>query len=147
MQGEILSDRDSFETWLAHMEDALEEFFDKVPEAVRPQLDYSPVSLDVLEVWLLELYGSPDEFRADYKFIWDGAARYVGQTFRQSLGGIWTVKLDDPKYAFFGIPVLTGFKNEYTSLCPHTLVTAATDRRTGRYLKGILTGKLKEKGK
>src|SRR5689334_3350326 len=102
--------RDDFKYWLADMDDALERFFQFLPEPVRARLDYSPESLDALESWILARYPDtkamlgPSESR-----VVDGLARYIGETYRKQIGGRWNIRLDDPKYAFYGIPELTGF--------------------------------------
>jgi hypothetical protein len=131
--------RDDFEEWLMDMDDAIDRFLDQVPANIRAQLDFSPASLDVLEAWLLQRYPSVDALLSEReKDILDGAARYVGQTFREQLGGHWDIVLDDPQDANYRLPILTGFKGEYSTQSPVTLVTAATDRRTGSYLCTVL---------
>jgi hypothetical protein len=70
--------------------------------------------------------------------VFDGVARYVGETLRRNMGGHWSIAFDDPKAFNYGLPSLTGFKGENSVLTPLTLATASTDRRTGKYLRGIL---------
>jgi hypothetical protein len=138
---QALSSRDDFELWVFKMEDALEKFLGQLPEDVRRSLDYSPASLDALEKWLLERYTSPQLMLApDEKDILDGAARYIGETFRKNVGGYWEIDLDNPKYVFFGLPILTGFRVPES---PHSLATASTHRRTGTYLRTVLENTLK----
>jgi hypothetical protein len=130
--------RDRFELWLMDMDDALERFMDQVPE-VREKLDYSAESLDVLEKWLLERYPTFEAIIADSeKDMLDGMARYVGETFRKNLGGIWDIVLDDPKNVWYRLPIVTGFPGQGAPLSPVTMTTAAADRRTGTYWRTIL---------
>ena len=131
-----LTTRDDFEMWVTHMYDALAEFLEQLPENVRRKLDYSPASLDVLESWLLEHYGSPQDLLvpAESRTL-DGAARYIGETFRKKVGGHWTIDLDNPKNVYFGLPVLT---NPVTPVAPFGLTTASTHRRKGNYLRTAL---------
>ena len=138
-QTEIDKRKEDFEDWLFEMDDALERFLDGIEEPVRSQLDLSPKSLDALEAWALERYRSPDELmKPEAKQVLDGVARYVGETYRKQLGGRWQIRLDDPKYAFFGLPELTGFSEKPTPISPHSLATAMADRRSGTYLRTIL---------
>ena len=139
---------EQFEYWLADMDDALERFFATLPDEVRNQLDYSPQSLDVLEKWLLSKYSKMDELqRPSESRALDGMARYVGETFRKNLGGHWEIRLDDPKYVYYGMPQITGYSPKPTPEAPLTLVTAAVDRRRGNYWSTILANMKKSLGK
>ena len=68
----------------------------------------------------------------------DGLARYVGETFRQCLGGKWEIRLDDTHYVYYGIPQLKGLGGRQFVVCPATLVTAAIDRRRGDFWNMVL---------
>ena len=138
-EAEVEKQREHFEEWLFEMDDALEEFLDGIDQPTRSLLDLSPASLDVLEAWVLERYSSPEELmKPEAKQVVDGIARYIGETYRKQIGGRWQSRLDDPKYAFFGLPELTDFSQNPTPICPHSLATALTDRRSGTYLRTIL---------
>ena len=138
-QAEVDKRKEDFEYWLFEMDDAVERFLEGIDEPTRSQLDFSAGSLDALEAWVLERYASPDELmKPEVKQVLDGVARYIGETYRKQLGGRWHIRLDDPKYAFFGLPELTGFTERPTPICPHSLATAMTDRRNGTYLRTIL---------
>jgi hypothetical protein len=141
-------DREQFEYWLADMDDALERFFATLPPEVRDRLDYSPQSLDVLEQWMLSKYSKMEQVRqpSESKTL-DGIARYIGETYRKNLGGHWEIRLDDPKYAFYGLPQLTGYSAKPTPSAPLPLATAAVDRRTGNYWSTILANKMERAGK
>jgi hypothetical protein len=76
--------------------------------------------------------------KAETKQVLDGVARYIGETYQKQIGGRWQIRLDDPKYAFFGLPELTGFSERPTPICPHSLATALTDQRSGSYLRTVL---------
>lgn len=131
--------RSDFEGWLAVMDDAIDELMDGLPADVRARLDYSSGSLDVLEAWLLRAYPSYEALTDDAAAeTLDGAARYVGETFRRELGGRWDIELDNAQDVNFLVPALTGFKGGDAALSPITLVSAAADRRTGTYLRTVL---------
>ena len=138
--------REGFEYWLADMDDALDRFFGTLPPDVKERLDFSPWSLDVIEAWVLQRYASTEEMlpQSESRAV-DGLGRYIGETFRKALGGHWELRLDDPKYVFYGIPQLTGFCEKPTPTCPLCLGTASADRRTGRYLRGVLEAYLLDK--
>lgn len=137
---------DSFEMWLADMDDALDRFIQSVDPGTARLLDYSPSSLAPLEKWILERYSTPDAMLAppESRTI-DGIARYVGETIRKEIGGRWEMRMDDPKYAYYGLPQLTGFWDKPTPLCPATMATALVDRRTGTFLANVLASYQKQK--
>lgn len=130
--------RDDFEYWLCNMDDFLEELFSQAPDEYRPKLDFTPASLDVVEKWILELFKSSDHAiePAEKKKV-NGLACYVGETFRRGLGGKWTIGLDDPKFVYHALPILTGSKAFAAPACPLTLITACANRRRGNYLSTI----------
>ena len=140
--------RDDFEYWLADMDDALDRFFEALPEPLRAKLDYSPESLDALEGWILARYPNTESMlEPSESRILDGLARYIGETFRKHIGGRWDIRLDDPKYVFHGLPELTGFSERPTPVAPITLATATADRRDGAYLRTILENKRRRLGR
>ena len=131
--------REYFEEWLAVMQTELDRFLDVLPESVARALDESAASLDVLEAWLLERYPSTEALiEGSEAEILDGAARYVGETFLGQLGGRWSISAEDPQDVNYKLPIITGFKGEFSRLSPVTMVTAAADRRSGTYLSTIL---------
>jgi hypothetical protein len=137
----VATNRDDFEYWLADMDDALDRFIATLPASLRGRLDYSPASLDALEAWILERYPTTQAMLAPSEAqVVDGLARYVGETIRKNIGGKWDIRLDDPKYAFYGLPQLTGFGPRSTPEAPITLATAAADRREGNYIRSVFDG-------
>lgn len=128
--------RDNFESWLASMDEFLEEFIVEFPPEDQRRLDYSPSSLDVVEAWILKTYNDTEAMLAkSASQIVNRAACYVGETFRKVLGGKWDIRLDDPDFVFHAMPIISRSKSIE---CPLTLVTAAADRRTGCYLRTVL---------
>jgi hypothetical protein len=133
------SKQEQFQHWLMDMDDAIQRFIDSLPLDARSKLDGTDVSLEAVEAWLLTQYTSPrDAAAADQATFVDGAARYVGEIFRRRTGSKWGIKFTDPKDVFFGLPTLTGGSIGATPICPLTMVTASTDRRTGNYFATIL---------
>jgi len=130
-----------FQDWLAHMEDALEEFLARLPVEVRERLDGSPESLGALEAWLLERYPTMHAILEDEEASHlDGSARYIGEVFRTMLGGHWRLRLNDPKYVYHGIPELWFLEKKDTPVAPLPLVTASLDRRTGKFFSLVFSG-------
>lgn len=141
MNRKASSTRDDFSYWLMDMDDALDRFKAQFPKQMSKQLDFSPASLDVLEASILDRYPDIKATRPLDQSQWvNGAACYIGETYRKALGGVWDINLDEPEYAFFGIPILkTGSREKVLSIhCPLSLATASTDRRTGTYLRTVL---------
>ena len=137
--------REDFESWLVDMDDALDRFFAVLPSEVCERLDYSPASLDILEKWILDRYESTDQMLpASEATTVDGLARYVGEAIRKAIGGRWGIRLDDPRYVFYGLPEIIGYSDKPTSLCPISLATASADRRSGRYLSGVLASYIRD---
>lgn len=131
--------RDDFDYWVFEMDDALEHFLSHFSPKTRVKLDYTAASLTILESWIMETYSST-EAMLEQKEVQrvDGAARYLGETYRKVLGGYWDIRLEDPEYVFYGLPILTGFAEHMDSECPFSLITASADRRTGYYLRTVL---------
>jgi hypothetical protein len=92
-----------------------------------------------VEQWILDRYPNTDAMLVeDESRIVNRLACYIGETFRKTLGGRWSMRLDDPKFAFHGLPILIGGKGLATPECPLTLATASADRRRGNYMRTIL---------
>jgi hypothetical protein len=126
------------------MDDTLDRFLASVTPDERRLLDYSLESLDVVERVILLKYPSTAAMLArDQAASANEIACYIGETFRKSAGGKWTIRLDDPKFVFYGLPILVGGKGFKTPECPLTLATATADRRRGNYLRTNLTNCLK----
>jgi hypothetical protein len=131
-----------FQLWVEQMDSAIAEFVASAPLETRGKLDLSDESLDVLEVWILSMYSDLEHLRPimdrpDVASFMDGASRYLGAIFRRASGSSWVLELDDPKSAAYNRPSLWGGTLSVQS-CPWYKITAATDRRTGKYFSTIL---------
>lgn len=141
---DIEQQQEDFEIWVFEMEDRLEQFVASFPPEIRTALDYSPESLDHLESWLLESYATVDDAaQQSAKVPLDGAARYIGETFRRNLGGTWEIRFDDPSYAYYGVPQLENMPHVLVDVCPLFMATTAIDRRRGDLLSKNLLRKKK----
>jgi hypothetical protein len=129
---------DQFQNWLIYMDGAIDRLLKGLPDNVRNRLDYSEHSLSLLEEHLLKQYSSVAAIRAESEMdVWDGTARYIGETFRKNFGGKWVIDYGNDKNVFYGLPQLKGMLGQRAQFCPMTLVTASLDRRTGTYLVTI----------
>jgi hypothetical protein len=144
MNRQALSTRDDFDYWIFEMDDVLDRFLQRLPTNIQGKLNFSPSSLEVIEAWILENYPTTQAMLGqDQASLVDGAARYVGETFRRTIGGYWDIQLDNSDTAFFGVPILTGFEDKPTPCCPLTLVTTSANRRTGKFLSMVLDNTVK----
>ena len=128
-----------FEVWLFAMSETLAAWRAGLPEALRARLDGSIGSLDALEEWLLERV--PDARSAvagEHFLVVDGAARYVGETFRQNLGARWDMDVHDPRGLVFGVPSMRGFPRPGIPVVPLRLVVNVLERRQPGTFKFIL---------
>jgi hypothetical protein len=133
----------ALKVWLVDMDSALEALFAEVPKDLAARLDYSIDSLLALEPWLLKLFPTDrDAINPQAAPAIDRLARYVGETIRKSVGGHWEIRTDNPKYVYHGIPQLVG--DGLVAECPRSLVTAATNRRTGRYIFLVVSAMAEE---
>jgi hypothetical protein len=129
-----------FDYWLAHMEGALDDFLERVPPGLRAVLDLSVPSLDLLEAWLLDRYEDEAAIRTEAELpCLDGAARYVGEVFRQRLGGRWRLRAPGAAAGNL-LPELTFNDTNDPPMSPFALVTAALARRTGECFSRVFQG-------
>lgn len=127
-----------FEEWLGAMSDALDTWMAGLPPELSAQLDYSTESLSTLEAWLIAQF--PDARAAvtgDSYLVGDGAARYVGETFRKNFGGTWDMDVHDPNSLVFGTPSMRGFPRGGIPVAPLRLVVNALTKRDGNYFAFI----------
>lgn len=139
--------REDFEKWLFIMDDELDNFLNKLPNEISEKLNYTLDSLDFLEKWMLNSFDDHKELLSkNKKGIQDKIARYIGETFRTNLNAKWDIKFDDPKFAFYGLPILVERQNGNTIVCPHSLSTTTLARRKGDFLSTILSNNIKRLG-
>lgn len=130
---------EDFEHWLFSMDQTLEWLLQSLPPDDARQLDYGPESLVSIEEMILQRYPNTESMLKPEESEWVNAfACYIGETFRRKNGSQWSIRQDDPKFAFHGLPILAGGFKQTTPLCPMALATATADRRTGKYLRTIL---------
>jgi hypothetical protein len=107
---------EKFEFFLFEMDDVLEEFIDQARIAGY-RLDYTLESLEVLESYLASHPNAKQDERLKNR-----AARYLGEVFRKNVGGKWELCLDGPQFAYFKLPVISGWAKMPLSFCPIEII-------------------------
>lgn len=144
MSRQALSSRDDFEYWLFSIDDEIDFLLEEVPREMKDKLDFSVNSLEILESWILKQYQNTEEMLSETQTkIVNSIACYIGETFRKNIGGKWDINLENPKFVFFALPILTNFPRESSPFCPLSLATTTADRRTGKFLITILQNQIK----
>lgn len=130
--------RDDFEEWLFEVDDKIEQI-SSYSDAFK--IDLSNLDIDEiekLENFILNEFDSFESIKAyQSRFLLDKIAVFLGEALRLRAGGKWDIVLDEPDYAFNGLPIVRTSVGVY---CPITLVTTTTHKRTGRYLKNVFGG-------
>jgi hypothetical protein len=122
------------------MWDNLDEFIDTVPEEL--DLNFSPESLLRLEKWILQEYNTPEDIlEENEKYTLDSLSCYVGEVYRRNLNGKWNLKLDDPSYAYYGVPLIEYTNTKIPDTCPLYDITASIDRRREDYIYNLFVKK------
>jgi hypothetical protein len=131
-----LHSRAELDTWIATIEDAREE----LEALMKCELGVDLETLDLLERYLVGRYKSIKAALAlDQRAVIDAAARIAGVTLVLAVDGArWNIDLDDPANVYYRLPVIV--MPDGMQECPITMVTAALDRRTGTFLRGIVEG-------
>jgi hypothetical protein len=139
IEDEFFSDEESFQEWLFFASDVLEIFLEDFKEL---QLDYSSESLIRVEKWILQEYKTPEDILSENeKYTLDSLTRYVGEVYRRNLNGKWNLKLDDPSYAYYGVPLIEYINTKIPDTCPLYDITASIDRRGENYIYNLFVKK------
>lgn len=131
-------EKENFEIWLFEMDDHLENIAQTMGIDQDLKLDFSPQSLSRLENWILMNFTFEQMKHESTKNKLDVLARYVGETFRKELDGKWTIKLEDPSFVFYGMPIVVEKDSLAEITSPHSLITASLDRKIGNFMELIL---------
>lgn len=129
-----LHSKEAFQIWLAR--DV--EVRDELSALIGAELSVGLESLDVLESFLLARYRIPGAIlKLGARDILDAAARHVGLVMLLALDdAAWAIELADEDNAYYRLPIIR--LADDAEECPLTMVTAALDRRTGSYLRGVV---------
>src|SRR5262249_5598828 len=131
----LLRDEPSFQAWMDGMKIAISKLCALVGPEVASRLNFEVDSLDVLEAWLLRtFFDYQDLLLVENATAYDGAARYFGEVLRRTVGGEWTISLENKRWFNYGYP---GIDRAPHSI-PHYCITATIDRQQGDYLSSIV---------
>ncbi len=134
--------QEDFQEWIFCISDKMERFTNEFAGKNRLILDYTLASLNDLERWILNRYSDARDLIADSSTL-DCITIYIGETFRQYIGGKWFIDLKNKKNAYYSIPILTDPSYRgVTSVAPMTYATACISRNKGNYIGGILMNRI-----
>lgn len=127
-----------FQEWIFWISDKIDQFTNEFAEKNSLILDYTLASLNDLEKWILKHYSDAHELIADHRTL-DYLTIYIGETFRQYIGGKWVIDLKNKRNAYYSMPTLTDPSYRgITYIAPMTFATACISRNKGNYISGIL---------
>jgi len=131
-----LLSREEFQLWFFRDEDVRSELYELMDNELDPDLK----SLDTIEAFVIERFDGPREaLSLTGRGVLDAVARHIGLVLVLSIDGArWDVELDDEDYIYRGLPVVA-FADGYR-VCPLTIASTATDRRTGDYVGDAVEG-------
>ncbi|HLZ86346.1 MAG TPA: hypothetical protein VKQ52_03850 [Puia sp.] len=130
---------ENYTWWLNIMPDEMPRL-SILPKKVRARLDYSPASLDVIEEYIRENYTTEEMKDRKNKFARDLFARYVGETLRKNVPGLyWSFESEDDQHPHYGVPVLLtlGEEDAVPPMTP-TLWVMTLIEQEGNFLRGQL---------
>jgi hypothetical protein len=119
----------------------MKALFTLLPTLRQEDLDFSPGSLNTVEACLLSNVESyaillEEKHGTAYRAL----IKYVGETFRQALGGKWTRSIDEPwgPSPIQEYPTIKGYPGEQVTFHFDTMLTAALSRGTGVSISTLL---------
>ncbi len=134
--------QEDFQGWILCISDKMEQFTNEFAGENRLILDYTLASLNDLERWILNYYSDAHELIADNNIL-DLLTIYIGETFRQYIGGKWVMDLKNKKNAYYSMPTLTDTSYRgATYVAPMTYATACISRNKGNYISTILMNRI-----
>ncbi len=126
---------DQFNWWIAFIPDKIFALEEKLPKNIKNKLDYSVMSLDILEKYLLKNY-TVESMMKDKK-MWDYCASYMGYTYKKNiLKAEWHIELDDKESIFYNMPYLKVAKS--INFVPHSYITALLSKKKNNLLSSTI---------
>ncbi len=127
---------EQFQEWLGNREEILRKLTQEVDEPTRSALDFTPASLHAVGDYLVRRFPSlADLHRAENRSQHLGLSTYAYEVFRRNLGMEARLPQDDPKYQYYGVPVL--HRPGGPDISPFDLVTFTVHRQNPRLLSEI----------
>lgn len=124
---------EGFEAWLFSLPRCVSRFKENFPPELAAQLDFSPESLDIVGTWLIREHEKGNS-RRDTEIV-NGLVGYVGATFRINLDGKWNIHIDEPEFRFNNYPVIEGFDDLGSVICPIVSVLKTVEKGASWYMR------------
>lgn len=105
--------REKFEMFVFEIDDSLEnllEYVDNLGDSSLQPLDFSWESLDRVELLYSKYLDKEIDSNIDEDTFRTRIARYLGETLRKNMGGVW-VLCENPKDYSYGFPEVGEIKN------------------------------------
>jgi hypothetical protein len=129
---------ENYAWWLNIMPDEMPRL-NLLPKKIREQLDFSLVSLDVIERYILDNYTLEEMKDRRNKFARDLFVRYIGETLRKNVADLyWSFDAENEKGPYYGIPVLMHFNTTQTPMTPTTWIVSLIEKQEGGFLRSRL---------
>lgn len=130
--------KENCKEWISCISNKMDKFTQEFAGNNHLILDYTMASLDDLEKWILSHYQDVIELIDDGSTL-DYLTVYIGETFREYLGGEWVMELKDNKDPSYPILILseTAHRRE-AQVAPEALATESISINKGNYISGIL---------
>jgi hypothetical protein len=126
--------REELQSWVAQIEDRIEELEALVKRPLAPDLD----SLDVLEAFLVKRYKKVEHALVlTERAVVSAAAGFVGLVLILATDDArWALNLEDAKFVYYRMPVVRFHTGDEE--CPASIVTASLVRRTGHFMRDVV---------
>lgn len=117
-----------YQEWLDNRDAIIEKLKIELDASTGEALDFTPQSLQMVGAYLVDHFASLAELhRPENRSQHLGFSTYVFEVFRRNLGLEPHLPQDDPKYEYFGVPVLRF--PDGRDISPFDLVTFTVHRR------------------
>jgi hypothetical protein len=134
---------EQFQQWLANREEILRKLAQEVDEPTRQALDFTPESLRAVGDYLVRRFPSlPDLHRPESRSQHLGLSTYAYEVFRRNLNLEPRLPQDDPRYQYFGVPVL--HRPGGPDVAPFDLVTFTVHRRNPGLLAEVFANQRRQ---
>ena len=128
--------QEQYQRWLDSRGEALEQLARELDESTREALDFTPQSLHAAGAYLVEHFPSLAELhRVENRSRHLGFSTYAFEVFRRHLHLQPRLPQDDPRYEYFGVPVL--HRPGGPDISPFHLVTFTVHRHDAGLLAKV----------
>lgn len=130
--------QETFDEWVKEIPEKLIYITGEFAKKNNLKLDYSMVSLDALEKWILKHYDVPTDLKEDEDIL-DILALYVGETFMKHIGGEWHYETENDKSLFYKqILMKYNEDGDVSYRSSRALCTSCISRKKGNLISSTL---------